>query len=128
MNIPFQEGEFGDNKGILRKLSNADVLSEKFCDTFLDKMKLNGKDFKYKPEILCVGKNSPLRFKVFYTEDAKIETSNWTKLDDDFLGTNPEITKEIYKKNLVDPDGDGFFVSSIGSCSGDSGGPMFLKS
>ena len=82
----------------------------------------------YRPKILCVGKRMPLRFEVFYTEDAEIKTSNWLNVDKLFLETNPEIVKKIYKASLVDPDGDGFYVSSIGSCTGDSGGPMFLKS
>ena len=115
---------------MLRSLDTADVLSEKFCDDYLDSLRPQGLKFQYRPEALCVGRNNSMKYKVFYTEDSKQREKNmdWKELDSKFLKKNSEIIREIYSKNMIDMDRDEVFVSSAGSCSGDSGGPVFVKS
>ena len=106
---------------------NAFAFNEAYCDGLLDSTQLNGKYFKYRPKLLCVGKKMSLSYDVFYTEDVANKDGDWLKVDNEFLKKNPQITKAIYTKNMVDPDGNGFYQISVGSCYGDSGGPMFIK-
>ena len=44
------------------------------------------------------------------------------------LARNFVFTSKIYKSNMVDLDGDQSYVISAGTCKGDSGGPVFVRS
>ena len=87
----------------------------------------NKKEFQYRPELLCVGKKIPLSYEVFFTEDESDRAVPWQKVQQEFLDKNPQIVTQIYEKNMMDTDKDKFFPVSVGSCKGDSGGPLFMK-
>ena len=102
-------------------------MNQVFTDNKLLKLQ-NGTKYKYQPKILFVGKNHSLKYEVYSTEDSEQKGAKWTKQDDAFLKTNSKLIRGIYTKNLLDLDEDGSWVSSTGSCKGDSGGPMFINS
>ena len=116
-------------RGVLRSLDTADILSEEYCERFLDNLRPDGEEFQFRPEALCVGRNHSLRYKVFSTEDSedREKGKDWTELDSGFLKENSEIIPEIYRRNMVDIDQDNVYVTSAGSCSGDSGGPVAVR-
>ena len=102
------------------------VFDEAYCDQIIEQSKDNGTDFRYTPKLICVGKQKRLSYEFFFTEDLD-EDGNWVKIDNQFLENNPQIVKAVYKKNMIDPDGNQFYETAIGSCQGDSGGPIFIK-
>ena len=85
------------------------------------------KEFHYKPEILCVARNQSLKYEVYSTQDSELENAPWSKVEEQFL-KNTDIVNKIYEANMVDLDQDGAYITSVGACKGDSGGPMFTKS
>ena len=105
------------------------VFDEKHCNKLIDMKDQNGikKEFQYRPELLCVGKKIPLSYEVFFTEDESDRAVPWQKVQQEFLDKNPQIVTQIYEKNMMDTDKDKFFPVSVGSCKGDSGGPLFMK-
>ena len=115
-------------KGVLRSLDNADILSEEYCDRFLQNLLPAGGKFQFRPHLLCLGKNNSLRYQVFYTDDRKDPKAQWKQVESEFLKKNADLIPDIYHRNMVDIDRDKVYVSSIGSCKGDSGGPAFVKS
>ena len=105
------------------------MFGEDYCNTVIDLEKnKNGstQEFLYRPELLCVGKEVGLSYEVFFTEDENDRMSPWIKIQEEFLDNNPQIVEDIYKKNMVDTDGDKLYQVSVGSCKGDSGGPLFM--
>ena len=90
-------------------------------------MTWENKKFQYKPKILCVARNESLKYEVYSTKDSKEENTHWSKVEKKFLKRN-DIVNKIYKANMVDLDQDGAYITSVGACKGDSGGPMFTKS
>ena len=121
-----QEEEEADS-GVLRSVDDAHIMSQEFTDNKLEKLQ-NGSEYKFLPKILFVGKNHSLRFEMYSTEDSVKEEAEWDKVDQTFLKSNTRLIRSIYTKNLLDLDEDGSWVSSTGSCKGDSGGPMFINS
>ena len=112
---------------MLRRVPDANILSQEFCDRFLRKLEPGNKKFLFKPEILCVGKNKSMKYEVFFTSDSKKDDASWSKVDDHFLRSNNLVNK-IYEANMVDLDQDASYITSVGACKGDSGGPMFIES
>ena len=103
-------------------------LSEEYCEGFLDNLRPPGGKFQYRPELLCLGKNNSLRYQVFYTADRKDPKAQWREVESEFLKKNADLIPDIYYRNMVDIDRDKVYISSVGSCKGDSGGPAFVKS
>ena len=64
---------------------------------------------------------------MFSTPDSKKEDAPWSKVEEKFLKSR-DIVNKIYKANMVDLDQDGAYITAVGACRGDSGGPMFIKS
>ena len=64
---------------------------------------------------------------MYSTKDSKEENTHWSKVEKRFLKRN-DIVNRIYEANMVDLDQDGAYITSVGACKGDSGGPMFTKS
>ena len=112
---------------MLRRVPDANILSQEFCDNFLKKLTPDNKKFRFKPEILCVARNKSLKYEVFSTPDSKKEDAPWSKVEEKFLKSR-DIVNKIYKANMVDLDQDGAYITAVGACRGDSGGPMFIKS
>ena len=83
--------------------------------------------FKYDPEIICIGRRKELRYEV-YKRNADLNNSVWNHMNDQSLGRNLVLSSKIYKSNMVDLDGDQSYVISAGTCKGDSGGPVFVRS
>lgn len=84
-------------------------------------------EFHYKPEILCVARNQSLKYEVYSTQNSEMENAPWSKVEEKFLKST-DIVNKIYEANMVDLDQDGAYITSVGACKGDSGGPMFTKS
>ena len=110
----------------MRKVDAAHVFNEKYCEEQLNVSNPKG-TFKFRPKLLSVGKKQRLKYQVYFIEDESVEDGKWSEIQRDFLAKNPSIVKSIYEINLIDLDKDGVYVSSAGSCSGDSGGPMFTQ-
>ena len=92
--------------GILRVKLNVSVLSKEICESFLNESL--GSMTRIRPMILCVGK----------TETFKEEV--WEKSGDSYrLVNTSNIRPERY--------GLKEYVASVGTCMGDSGGPLFAK-
>ena len=125
------QSEDEDKTGVLRT-TKADIFHEEYCDNALKGWRMEGKNgkkinYKYEPEILCIGKNKSLNFEIYSTPDETTNGSNWTLLeygDADIV----KFRKEIYQRNMIDLDDDGGYVTSVGACKGDSGGPAFTDS
>lgn len=124
-----------DDADILRKISIILIiclltlsLSDEYCDGFLQNLLPPGGKFQYRPELLCIGKNNSLRYQVFYTENRADPKAEWRKVNSEFLEKNGDMVADIYFRNMVDIDRDKAYISSVGSCKGDSGGPVFVKS
>ena len=103
-------------------------LSEEYCEGFMHRLLPPGGKFQFKPEVLCLGKNNSLRYQVFYTDDRNDPKAKWTEVESEFLKKNADLIPDIYYRNMVDRDRDEVYISSVGSCKGDSGGPVFVKS
>jgi len=115
--------------GILRKVTDADVMNEDFCVKLMNQA-IKGKEYTVKPEVICIGKNVSLNYRFYYTnEDPSAKKVTWTIADDDFVTKNLDLVTKIYSRNKIDPNagthGGGYYIYSIGSCHGDSGGPSF---
>ena len=73
---------------------------------------------KYRPEILCVGKQYKWNVGIWYTRDSW----NYQRVTrKDHYDT---ILRRFHYGASKDPTG---FVTSAGTCNGDSGGPLFLE-
>ena len=83
--------------------------------------------FKYDPEIICIGRRKELRYEV-YKRNADLNNGVWNQMNNQSLARNFVFTSQIYKSNMVDLDGDQSYVISAGTCKGDSGGPVFVRS
>ena len=116
-----------EESGVLRNVPDANILSQEFCDNFLKNITPDNKKFQYKPEILCVARNKSLKFEVYSTQDSEKEDAPWSKVEEKFL-KRKDIVNKIYEANMVDLDHDGAYITAVGACKGDSGGPMFIKS
>ena len=103
-------------------------LSEDYCEGFLHNLLPPGEKFRYRPHLLCLGKNNSLRYQVFYTDDRQDPRAQWRQVESEFLKKNADLIPDIYSRNMVDSDRDKVYISSVGSCKGDSGGPAFVKS
>ena len=103
------------------------MFNESYCEGLLDDSRENGKAFKYRPKLLCVWKQIQISYEVFFSEDVLNKAAKWLKIENEYLEKNPQIIKTIYEKNMVDPDGNSFYETSVGSCKGDSGGPMIIE-
>merc|ERR1712002_514871 len=93
----------------LRRRDNVDILSDKLCRKFLHKSL--GSYVKVYPKILCIGARRQLKYSV------------WTK------GANgyKQIPKRSHPHKLELFKGSNMYVHSVGTCNGDSGGPVFIK-
>jgi len=90
---------------VRRKKEGVDVLDETLCDKFLE---ASSKNLKVKPQILCIGHKQEIKY------DTWIETTDGYKVFD-------------VKHPMALDTGNEFYVHSAGTCSGDSGGPVFIK-
>ena len=68
-----------------------------------------------------------MKYEVYSTQNSEMENAPWSKVEEKFLKNN-DIVNKIYEANMVDLDQDGAYITSVGACKGDSGGPMFTKS
>ena len=114
--------------GVLRSEKNVDVLEEEECDEFLD-ISLNKMHVPYRPNILCVGQNLTFSSEYFWTQETDLENAlQWKKVPNMFLENNKdELAKLNEGPDEVNNEGKNWFIESAGTCSGDSGGPIFMK-
>ena len=114
--------------GVLRVEENVDVLEERECDEFLD-ISLNKMKVQFRPKILCIGENLTFSSEYFWTEETDLEnTAQWRKVPDSFIENNKdELAMLNDQPDHTNEEGKEWFLESAGTCSGDSGGPMFQK-
>jgi len=95
---------------VLRKVKGVDILEEKYCDLYLDKS-LQA-EVEVRPKILCIGYVRPLQYEAWK------ETSN---------GSYRKISQRVKHKLGARTGMENFYITSAGTCNGDSGGPVFVK-
>jgi len=105
----YMEVKPGEAHSILRKVKNIDILDEKLCETFLNSS-LTQKVEVY-PRILCVGYVKQLKYSVWLKEGERYREVPHNMV--------PNLHKMQFQKGLD------IYVHSAGTCSGDSGGPVF---
>ena len=94
------------NGGTLRSKEDIEILSEEQCDKFLTKSFI-AKEVEVTPEILCVAKTT------------KWVEETWQKTDSGYAHVEQHDPARRY--------GSTGYVASVGTCKGDSGGPLFVK-
>ena len=103
--------------GILRIVDHVNILPGTLCDGFLERSLRFGNKTSYRPKILCVGKVHHWNTDVWGLNNHIF--MNWTG-----YGNIDEIVrKHHYGERL----GFGGYVASAGTCSGDSGGPVYQE-
>jgi len=122
-----------EKSGMQRTFDDADALPEAVCQKFLNyyqqKKNFNaGNIHPINSSALCIGQILPLRYKAYYTmSDPESIDPKWKPLDKEFFVPNWRIIDDIYRRQNIDVEGNGYYISSHGSCKGDSGGPSLLK-
>jgi len=94
------------NSGVLRSKTKVRVLDERQCNDFLKRSFMYG-SVDIRPEILCVG------YEFSWREE------NWKLTSSGYRKVKP-ISKPVRY-------GSPTYVTSAGTCNGDSGGPVFVK-
>jgi len=95
---------------ILRKKDNVDILNDRLCQRFL-KGSLDG-PVKVYPKILCIGGLKKFKYSVWMKNSAN---------------SYKQFPQSSYHHKLELLKGSNIYVHSVGTCNGDSGGPVFIK-
>lgn len=95
-------------------MEHAKILPGKLCDEFLEKSFRYG-PVSYRPKILCVG-----RMKHWSTDVWSMHGNKFNRMKGN---TEETVRKYHYGEHL----GFGGYVASAGTCSGDSGGPVYQE-
>merc|ERR1712226_975049 len=96
----------GSDGGVLRKKKNIQILNEEMCDQYLEDSFPNGQ-VKIRPKILCVGQFLPWKEEVWQGQGGKF--------------------RKVSSNQPAERYGMTHYVTSAGTCNGDSGGPVFQK-
>jgi len=102
------------NFSVLRKLDGVDVLNDELCNMYLKNSMPQGKSTTVLPEVLCVGKLENLKYE-HWIEHPKQENT-YRKSNKNMKNHRMSIFPDV-------PN----YVRSVGTCNGDSGGPVFVK-
>merc|ERR1712215_544919 len=92
--------------GVLRKKDHIQIMGEDMCNEFLEDSFPRGK-VKIRPKILCVGRYLPWKEEVWQQQGTKY--------------------RKVESNGPAERYGTTHYVTSAGTCNGDSGGPVFLK-
>jgi len=104
-----------EDSGVLRIVDHVDILPENICEKFL-KWSFQYGEVKHKPLILCVGK--------IYDWS----TGVWVKEGKSYRRVAPDKTDKLMREfHFGENLGLGGYVASAGTCSGDSGGPLYVE-
>ena len=95
------------NSGVLRKKEGVEILSEKLCEAYLNKSIPKDEGVEVMPEILCVARTE------------RWEETTWVKTGEGY--------RQRESSGPVIRYGSDSYVASAGTCSGDSGGPVFVR-
>ena len=95
-----------ENYGILRQKHNVSILEKDLCESFLQSSLLP--NTKVKPLILCIAKKEHFKEEV------------WRK-DGEGYKRVVVLNKRPHRYGLEE------YVASVGTCKGDSGGPVFVR-
>merc|ERR1719460_901240 len=103
----------------LRIVDDAAVLSEQLCEKYLEfSLRFTDGKVKVKPEILCVGHY----FK--WNVDVWLDKGNGRYSPVRQTKNKSAILHKFHYGAQYDPVG---YVTSAGTCSGDSGGPLYVE-
>ena len=91
------------------------IFSEDICNMFLD-LSLGGTEPEVMPKILCIGKME------------KIKAQVWQHKGSSYEELSGDEKKKALEGHFANTLKTGFYVRSAGTCNGDSGGPVFVKS
>jgi len=94
-----------DNVGILRHKNGVEILSEELCDQYLNRSLGDGVEVR--PHILCVARTE------------KWNEQMWQKTKEGYRQVEPSEPAMRY--------GSENYIASVGTCKGDSGGPVFVE-
>ena len=97
------------------------VLSDKLCEVYLEfSLRETEGKVKYKPKILCVGQF----FK--WNVDIWLDKGNgiYSRVSSKSKRLKSTILEKFHYGAKYDPVG---YVTSAGTCNGDSGGPLYVK-
>merc|ERR1719369_45277 len=100
--------------GVLRIVEHVEILPKNLCDYFLEKSFRYG-PVSYRPKILCVGRVNHWSTNVWGMQGKKFNRIS--------LNTENTVKRRHYGEYL----GFGGYVASPGTCSGDSGGPVYQE-
>jgi len=106
----------GYDDSVLRSVEKVDILDEDLCKRFLELSHENKSGVKIEPEILCIGNVRSFRYGIWKMEDKAY--------------FNPLSTKEFRHKDARIYGMEGYedvYITSAGTCNGDSGGPVYVK-
>ena len=96
------------------------MLDESVCSQYLDWSLHSDTPVQVRPEVLCVANKYPWKVAIFRKNDQRgfdrIEEDNelYNKLRSKHYGIQKGLNKDSY-------------VASAGTCSGDSGGPLYMR-
>jgi len=99
--------------GVLRIVDNVKVVPEKLCSKFLKRSLSYSVD--HTPKILCIGNVN------------KWKTDVWTMRGRSFKKYSGNREKAVRRHHYGEYLGFGGYVSSAGTCNGDSGGPVYQE-
>jgi len=99
------------NFSVLRKLDDVDILNDVLCNMYLKNSMPQGKSTTVLPKVLCIGKLENLKFE------------HWLKKGNTYTKSNKKMKNH---RMSIFPDIPNY-VRSVGTCNGDSGGPVFVK-
>ena len=102
--------------GVLRIVDRVSVMPEQLCTQFLSRSLPHG-TVEWLPKILCVGKINLWSTGVW---DYNKYTGSYENVD-----VEEEVDEMVHKYHFGDAMGLGGYIASPGTCSGDSGGPMY---
>ena len=94
------------------------VLPEHLCEKYLN-ISLNSQKVKFKPKILCVGHYFKWNIDIWYHQE---HNEGYFPLTTSQLRS--VILQKFHYGAKYDPVG---YVTSAGTCSGDSGGPLYVE-
>ena len=103
--------------GVLRIVDHVKALPDDICDDFLDRSLSSG-GVLYRPKILCIGKMN------HWSTDIWEKSGNQAFVH---LNDTNERDQLIKRHHYGEYLGFGGYVASAGTCSGDSGGPVYQE-
>eukprot|EP00091_Calanus_sinicus_P002228 TRINITY_DN1226_c0_g1_i9.p1 TRINITY_DN1226_c0_g1~~TRINITY_DN1226_c0_g1_i9.p1 ORF type:complete len:512 (-),score=117.34 TRINITY_DN1226_c0_g1_i9:229-1764(-) len=104
--------------GVLRIVDHVRVMQEDLCNMFLKRSLPHG-TVEWLPKILCVGKINLWSTAVWNYNKYTGSYENVEDVD--------KVDKLVSKHHFGDAMGLGGYIASPGTCSGDSGGPMYQE-